>query len=612
MRRGLVICAVAVTTIAAIAALRLGRAHAVRAASGSSNLSIGGGPLSPGCALGSSFSVCDVEVGGAAVEAVIGVVNSAAVTNVAVSLGAAPGLGANFAANDFRLLNTTCTGNLTANQGCGIGFDFTPTATGLRAAAFTVTDSQSDNLVIIVEGNGTNLALDPPLPPTCAPSVLLGTQFAYCPQAVGSASAPQTFTLTAGSGGPDTGINVSLAAISGLSSEFASGDFTISGTTCTGALNALGNCTVNVEFTPTTAGLRAAALTATDSNGDSSTVFVAGNTTSGLQFGPIQFEAAQQPCPIVNPFEYCNEPSGGTTSARTLTVKNTSGTQLTGVTVTPAIPTNPPTLPPTDFTVQGTTCSATLAANATCTISVMFTPQGTGVRQGTIGVTDAQGDVSGFNLAGYGDDYQLQLASGQQQLLNVAQGDSVTWNAQVAPDNVFGANGEQVTLVCPIDLPVFSTCAFNNCPLTITPGANATFTITIDTSSKAKQAPPVTSPCGESTGNAMTPPQMTIRLAPQAAPGGWVFPAFAFLAAAMALAFAALSRRRARVRFAFAAAGIAAMIFAGCGGGKKTTAPVTPIATTGMTIEGNALDANGNALNAGRPLAITLQVVKGP
>ncbi len=623
MRRKLVICAVAVTTIAAVAALRLGRARTVRAASGPGNLSLFSVTLRlAGCPIGPGYTFCDQVVGNTSPAETFFINNSGAVSGLAVSIVAQPGLSANFAAGDFTVLSepptfVSCTGSLAANSQCEIQVTFSPTTTGLRQAALTVTDTQGDLLAIPIGGTGKNLALAPPSGVT---PFLPDNAFTYSGQAVGSASGAETFTLSAGTA--ETGIELTFAATPGLSSEFANGDFSIASTTCTNALGAGGNCTINVEFTPTAVGLRSASLTATDSDGDTTTIFLAGfgnnghpanDEAGGLFISFTEPGPNSTTCARINFFGFCNEPNGGSAPiTSTFTVQNVSGTQLTGIAVTPPMQTSPPTLAPTDFTVQGTTCTATLAANATCTITVAFTPQGTGVRQGAIGITDAQGDVTGFNLAGYGDDYQLQLASGQQQQLNVAQGSSVTWNALVAPDNVFGANGEQVTLVCPTDLPVFSTCAFNNCPLTITPGANTTFTITIDTSSKIKQAPPVTSACGESKGNAMTPPQMTIRLAPRPGPLEWLFPALALLAAALALGFAVFSRRRARVRFAFAAAGIAAMIFAGCGGGGKSTIGVTPVATTGMTIEGNALDANGNALNAGRPLAITLDVVQGP
>jgi hypothetical protein len=601
----LVLCAVAVTICAAIAALRPHRLPTVSAA-GTSNLQ----PESvsrreAGCPLGPTFTFCDRIPGTTSLNSnvQIGIVN--AVKGVTASFAAIPGMASNFAAGDFQMTFNNCSGDLSAGFTCTVDVVFSPTTTGLRAAALTVADAGGDKLVFEFEGTGKNLALAPPPGFT---GVDNAWSYPFTP--VGGASAATTFTLLAGSA--ESGIVVSLAAIPGLESEFAPGDFTITGDSCTGALAAGGSCNIDVEFTPTAAGLRSAVLTATDASGDVSTIYVAGRTSGNLMF----LQTLNGPeCVAEQQAGYCAEPQGGTTAAIAYTLQNNSGTQITGLTITPPIPTNPPTLPPTDFTVQGTTCTATLAAGANCAINVAFTPQGMGERQGEIEATDAQGDVMGINLAGYGDDYQLQLASGQQQQLNVAQGDGVTYNAQVMPDSVFGANGEQVTLVCPTNLPTFSTCAFSGCPLAITPGTATSFSIMIVTSSKTKQAPPATSPCSETNGAATPPssgPRVTIRLAPEPAARRWLFPALSLLAAVMAMAFAELSRRGSRVRLIFAGAGIAAMIFAGCGGGGNSNIGVTPIATTNMTINGNALDASGNALNAGRPLSITLDVVKGP
>ena len=100
-------------------------------------------------------------------------------------------------------------------------------------------------------------------------------------------------------------------------------------------------------------------------------------------------------------------------------------------------------------------------------------------------------------------------------------------------------------------------------------------------------------------------------MAPRPPVERWLFPALAFLAAAIALVMAALSRRRERVRYAFAAVGVAALIVAGCGGGNSTIG-ATPVATTNMTIFGNALDVNGNPINAGRQTQIIMDVVQGP
>jgi len=617
VRRVVIFCAVAVTIFAAA---RMATRHpaVARAASPANLILIVVEQGETGCPLGSSFNFCDQVPGtqGPASQFVVEAVGGA--TNVTVApLAAIPGFEANFAVGDFTITSNGCAGNLAATQECGIQIAFSPTTTGLRQAALTVTDDAGDKLVVNIQGTGKNLTVAPPAAPAFLPLPTIngpaGNAFGLATTPVGGTSAASTFNLAAGGTGA-TGITVTFAAIPGLQSVFSASDYTIESTNCTGALGPSGTCFASVSFTPQTAGYRAAALTVTDSNSDSSTIYVSGDTSFAFLLLPSP-PSSQTPCARQNWFSYCNEPSGGASAGNTFTIFNASGTQMTGLTITPPMQTNPPTLPPTDFTVQGTTCTATLAANTSCRVTVIFTPQGTGVRQGLIGVSDSQGDIGGFTLSGYGDDYQLQLASGQQQQLNVAQGDGVTYKAQVMPDNVFGANGEQVTLACPTNLPEFSTCAFSNCPLAITPGMTTSFSIMIVTSSKIKQAPPVTSACSETEGAATPPssgPQMTIRLAPEPAARRWLFPALSLLAAAMAMALAAFSRKGSRARLIFAGVGIAAMIFAGCGGGGNSNIGVTPVAITDMTINGNAVDASGNALNAGRPLSITLDVVKGP
>ena len=418
MRRRLVICAVAVTILATIAALRSERARTVHAASVTARLApslVGQGPVrtaeasslgfsfeysadvsstQPGCALGPATTFCN-QVPGTTGRAIPYTITFTSVANgVTLGLAAIPGLTSIFAQGDFTISNNTCTGNFMANANCTFDVAFSPTTTGLRQAALTINGTAFTNLA----GTGVNLMVVAPTAPNCGGSALPGNAFTYCQEAVGAASPPETFTIAAANAVTD--LNVTFVAATGLSTEFDSGNFAIESTTCTGALAAGASCTVSVSFTPQVAGLAAALVNATDANDDVATLSLAGQTTTGIVF----------PAPITSTcrlrfFDFCNEPNGGNSAPITYTVQNTSDTQLTGVTVTPPMQTNPPTLNPTDFTVQGTTCSSTLAAGANCTITVTFTPQGTGVRQGAIGITDAQGDVSGFNLAGYGDDY---------------------------------------------------------------------------------------------------------------------------------------------------------------------------------------------------------------
>ncbi len=234
---------------------------------------------------------------------------------------------------------------------------------------------------------------------------------------------------------------------------------------------------------------------------------------------PAAFAA---PCPqTTNPFTYCNIPSGGTSAIATFTLTNTSSTQITGIVITPAVPTTPPKVPMTDFTVESTSCTITLAANGTCLINVAFTPQGSGARTGTLSVTDSNsGDSATYDLAGTGDDYSLQLASGQTEELTVVQGGSATFKAMVVPDSVFGQNGEMVKFQCPANVPGFATCAFSPCPVAITPGAAVAFSVTFVTSSATSAAPTVAS-CGGSSGvgpGVTRNPTMILRAAPERVP----------------------------------------------------------------------------------------------
>ena len=247
---------------------------------------------------------------------------------------------------------------------------------------------------------------------------------------------------------------------------------------------------------------------------------------------PAAFAA---PCPqTTDPFTYCNMPTGGTSPTAAFTLTNTSSTtaaMTVAISVTSA-----------DFTVENKNCTVNLPASGTCLINVAFTPQGSGARTGTLTVTDSDsGDSATYDLAGTGDNYSLQLASGQAEEVNVVVGGTATFKAEVVPDSVFGQNGEMVKFQCPSNLPLFATCSFSPCPVAITPGAAVAFSVTFVTSSSVVAAPGAT-PCGGSSGvgpGVTRNPTMILRAAPErwALPDGRQFPSLWWLAlAAIALA----------------------------------------------------------------------------
>jgi len=614
VRRRLGICALAAGIVIVLGmALSLNHLATVSAAGGSGNLELTAVPLIAGCPLGPSFTFCDQIPNGSSQTVEFNVTPAVAVTNVSVSLAAIPGLSSNFAPGDFTLGNlSTCSGSLAANQPCVISLTFSPTQAGLREAMLTVTDAAGDNLVINVGGTGTTFRMTLPLPPACQQEP--GNAFSYCDEAVGGASGAETFTLA--SGNAITGLNVGFAAVTGLESEFDASkpDFTIESTTCTGTLAAFASCTVSVSFTPKTAGLREAALTATDSQGDSLAVTLAGHTNTGLEFSQ---QGTFLPCLPSPGFHFCNTPVGGMSQQVAFNLTNTSGVQLTGL----SVPTTPAG---SNFTIATTSCVSVLAVAASCTINVEFTPQASGLLQGAISVTDDAGDIGAANFAGTGDDYGLQLAGGQQIELTIVQGGTAVFNGQVQPDNVFGQDGESVQLVCPPSstMPSNTSCVISPCQAAITPGTAVPFTITFVTSSATSVAPVPP----QSTGCTSYGPPPTSMIAPEPHSrdplGGRRFPPplrlASFAAFAVFLGWLSAATKghlsRERMPMIFALAGFAAMILVGCHHGNSTIiGPATSVGTESMIVTGKPVDSNGNSLNTSRPMPqIMLDVVAQP
>ena len=625
VRRLLVIWAVAVAVCATMAALRVNRVATVSAAGSPANLVLVDVQAPGGCPVGTAYNFCDQVVNTTGATEVFFVNNTSAVTNLAVAIKPIPGREANLATQctttgpcDFTITSNSCTGNLDANMQCEIGIAFSPTAVGLRLAALTVTDAEGDSLPIDIQGTGANLALSTAGDSCTTPD----NAFTYCKEPVGGTSAPAAFKLAAT--GLATGLSISLQAISGLSSEFGASDFTISSTDCGASLPAGPPCTINVEFTPKTAGLRSVALTATDDAGDTTVLYLAGSTNSGLSFNIVEPGPNPAACARVNFFGFCNEPTSGSTGSVAFTLQNTSGTQITGLTISPAfvpVGTNPPPAP-TNFTNTSTSCTGTLAAGASCTINLAFTPQAAGLQQGALTVTDDAGDVTALNLAGTGDDFSLAIASGNSPLVTVAQGDTATFKAQLNADSVFGLNGEKVTLACPTNMPAFTTCEFQPCPVTPTVGGATAFDILIHTSTKTSETPPIANPCNLTapaarTRRADTPSGILYVTTEPPAIGGSGFPALAIILAALALlGLGFVSARVAaapRMRRAFAATTLVVVgggIVAACHKNSNAISTATPLGTTAMNVTAVVVDSSGNSLNASRGLQVQLDVIQ--
>jgi hypothetical protein len=185
---------------------------------------------------------------------------------------------------------------------------------------------------------------------------------------VGSTSAPQIVTLSAV--GPLTINNISVT-----------GAFSESDDCPTSLANAT-ICTMYVYFVPTASGSAAGSVTI-NTNG----FFNAVSTISLTGLGTaISVTGA--------PLNFGNQLVKTTSTAQTVTVKNTGTTSITmnGITLSET----------TDFAISANTCPATgskLSAGASCTISVTFTPESTGLKKGSVVINDT--DPTSPQLAGF-------------------------------------------------------------------------------------------------------------------------------------------------------------------------------------------------------------------
>jgi len=173
---------------------------------------------------------------------------------------------------------------------------------------------------------------------------------------VGTTSAAQTVTVTN-----------SGSAAAAISSIATTGPFSQTNT-CGSSLAAGANCTFSVEYGATASGTQTGTLTVTSSASNSPlTVSLTGTGTT-----PATPSLSASPAELT----FGSTTVGSTSAAQTTTVTNGGGATAD----ISAVATTGPF-------AQTNTCGSTLAAGASCTVSVTFTPTASGSATGTLTVT---------------------------------------------------------------------------------------------------------------------------------------------------------------------------------------------------------------------------------
>ncbi|HEX9095422.1 MAG TPA: choice-of-anchor D domain-containing protein [Candidatus Dormibacteraeota bacterium] len=267
------------------------------------------------------------------------------------------------ATGDFKALSH-CPSVLLPGITCPIGITFTPQTAGARHGSLVITDDAN-----AAPGSQDTVRLDGF---AYQPVATLSTAVLTPGANLGGSAGPQTVTVT---NTGDGALTVRAISISGT----AAGDYRQS-SDCLRKLQPGNSCTVTVNFTPHGYGLRAANLTLLDDGpGGSQSVALRGTGTAArplLSSGFVNFGG---------------DSVGNPTAPERVVLFNAGNGLLSIASIG---------LTGSDYTMS-TNCGSTLAAGASCTITVTFLPQGTGARSGLVTITDNAG-TQRITLSGVG------------------------------------------------------------------------------------------------------------------------------------------------------------------------------------------------------------------
>ena len=189
-----------------------------------------------------------------------------------------------------------------------------------------------------------------------SPAVSLSpSTLTFASQTVGTTSAAQTVTLT------NLG-SVTLA----ITSITASANFGQTNN-CGTSLTSGAACTINVTFTPAATGTTTGTISVVDN--------VAGSPQTVSLTGTGAGAATITLTPTA--LTFANQGVDTTSAKKTVTLKNTGAGPLTVTSIAT-----------TGSYSQTNTCGVSVAAGASCTISVAFTPTAVGSNPGTVLITD--------------------------------------------------------------------------------------------------------------------------------------------------------------------------------------------------------------------------------
>jgi cardiolipin synthase len=391
---------------------------------------------------------------------------------------------------DYGMM-TTCGASLGASSTCMVTLTFTPKSAASFPATLTFVDSVSSSpQTVTLSGQGSAIP---------AASVLLSSTTLTFPSITALSPAPtQTITLT-NSG--NAALAVSSIALSGT----GAGSYTTSNN-CGASVPAASSCTISVIFTPAAASTTyIATLTVTDNSGN-----MAGSTQTVALSGS---GAAPLPVPqaVLSPTSLTFPGTAPQTAAapQTVTLSNPGSGTLTGISASIGGGTSA-----TSFSLSST-CVGTLAAGASCTLTVGFTPASSGTYAATLSVADNASTtpqtvaLSGSGIAPVATFSAATITFPATTINTTSGGSGVTLtntgSAALSIGSIVlgGANAADFTQSsnCGAMLAPGASCSI---AATFTPAAAATYNATFTVTDNAAGSPQVITLTGSGTAAAVT------------------------------------------------------------------------------------------------------------
>ena len=282
-----------------------------------------------------------VAVGNAGAGKPVTLTNSG---STVISIGSISINGTN--SGDFYIAANTCGTSLAASASCTLSVYFRPVTVGTRTATLTYTDNASNSpQQVSLSGLGASVSATP-------------SSLSFGSVSAGSMSASQIITV---SNGTANSVTLSSGSIAGANPAV----FAVTSTTCGSSLAASASCTASIVFSPAAAVSYTATWTIMAGSNPLSVVLSGTGIGIGVSASPTSLS-------------WYKVAVGNTGAGKPVTLTNSGSTAISigSISITG---TNSG-----DFYIAAETCGASLAASASCTLSVYFRPVASGTRTATL------------------------------------------------------------------------------------------------------------------------------------------------------------------------------------------------------------------------------------